>query len=188
MQSAGSGSSQGLADPDSLGSTNDWAIGYEVTLTTTLGEEVRGEVFAYDKYLNCVVLKQAGSGPGLENLSLLKVNFIKAITAAHPPKQPLDPSLPYIDPQYTKDKEERALQAAEAAASKLGVGVSRGGQHLFDTLSKTLPCKWAGKDIVVLQQVVITAPYTPNSCSAVQDQDQAALDRVRKLVGAAASH
>lgn len=46
------------------------------------------------------------------------------------------------------------MQAAEAAASKLGVGVSRGGQHLFDTLSKTLPCKWAGKDIVVLQQVL----------------------------------
>lgn len=40
-------------------------------------------MFAYDKYLNCVVLKQAGSGPGLENLSLLKVNFIKVNTSSN---------------------------------------------------------------------------------------------------------
>ena len=63
-----------------------------------------------------------------------------------------------------------ARQAAEADAAKVGVGVSPEAQQLFDTLSKTLPCHWASKDIVVLSQVGYAAvqlliPPATETCS-----------------------
>ena len=36
---------------------------------------------------------------------------------------------------------------------RLGVGVSLQAQALYDTLSKTLPCRWQGTSIVVLGEV-----------------------------------
>ena len=45
------------------------------------------------------------------------------------------------------------MQDAQAEASRLGVGVTAQGQALFDTLSKTLPCRWRGTSIIVLGEV-----------------------------------
>ena len=36
---------------------------------------------------------------------------------------------------------------------RLGVGVSLQAQALYDTLSRTLPCRWQGTSIVVLGEV-----------------------------------
>ena len=46
-----------------------------------------------------------------------------------------------------------AVQAAQEQTEREGVGVSKEAQQLFDCFCKTLPCKWQGKTIVVLQEV-----------------------------------
>lgn len=54
----------------------DWVIGCNLTVQTK-NEEIQGEVFAYDKASNTVLIRQQGSTPFHSSLRLLKVSYIK---------------------------------------------------------------------------------------------------------------
>lgn len=112
--------------------------------------------------------------------------------------------LPHVDLQRAKEREARALKQAQADLAKVGVGVTREAQALFDALAKTMPCEWrqqqqqqagggAAKhgEIAVLECVVVRPPYTPADCAALPGAEaeaaaaSGALDRVRKVLKAA---
>lgn len=61
-----------MSDPE----TTDWVVGCNLTVQTK-NEEIQGEVFAYDKGSNTVIVRQRGSTPFHSNLRLLKVSYIK---------------------------------------------------------------------------------------------------------------
>ncbi|KAE8271150.1 hypothetical protein A4X09_0g1175 [Tilletia walkeri] len=73
-----------------------------------------------------------------------------------------------------------AIRDAHTRASRRGVGVTAQAQGIFDALSKTLPCRWHGAHIIVLDEVVISGPKYDRSSTNVpsftQDQLRAALD------------
>ena len=140
-------------------------------------QEVKGELFGFDKICNSVLLKQQGSRPDLSNLRLLKASFIKAsdtseapsskvvpapcstpglmpdlckqtITAATPPKQPVENRLPYIDAQRCNDRLERAVQVCAAASHTCAW--KRNGISL--SCQKAYPCSWPPLSCRRLQQ------------------------------------
>lgn len=61
-----------MSDPDAT----DWVIGCNLRVQTK-NEEIQGEVFAYDKGSNTVLIRQQGSTSFHSILRLLKVSYIK---------------------------------------------------------------------------------------------------------------
>lgn len=67
--------------------------------------------------------------------------------------------------EITRDVNVAAAEARERAATtealkratKIGVGVSSLAQEVFDALSKTLPCRWADRHIIVMDEIVIVS-------------------------------
>ncbi|GAB4815419.1 hypothetical protein N2152v2_002465 [Parachlorella kessleri] len=141
---------------------DSFSVGVHVKLSTTLGEP--------------------GSTPFHHNLRMLKTTYVKAVLSAVPPSSPPTTQLPFVDMQRCRDREEKAIRAAEAEAHKIGVGVTREAQQIFDALCKTMPCRWEGQSIVVLEEVDIPPPYGPEHCRSRHADDRAAMDRVRKVL------
>ncbi|KAK9823738.1 hypothetical protein WJX72_005050 [[Myrmecia] bisecta] len=163
---------------------SEWVVGCEVALQTTLGEDLEGQVFAYDKNTNCCILLQPGSTPFHNHLRILKANYIKTVVTAKRANQQPDLHLPVVDMQRCRDREERALQAALQEAAKIGVGVTKEAQTLFNALSKTMPTRWNNTTIVVLDEVSISEPYRLENCTTKHPEDKSTLQRVRKVLEA----
>ncbi|KAE8575439.1 hypothetical protein XENTR_v10003841 [Xenopus tropicalis] len=73
------------------------------------------------------------------------------------------------------EKEEKLSQAYAISA-----GVSLDGQQLFQTIHKTIKdCKWQEKNIVVMEEVVISPPYQVENCKGKEGR---ALCHVCKIV------
>lgn len=128
-----------------------FGLGMHVELQTTGDQQLQGTVFAAAG--QCVVLQQPGSSPYHSNVLLFKDSIVAALSHITLPAQPVDTRLPVVDPRRGAERLRRAVAAAEAEAAKIGEGVSAEAQAVFDALSKTLPCRWDGKHIVVLEEV-----------------------------------
>eukprot|EP00887_Chlorella_sp_A99_P006198 scaffold3.g6198.t1 len=163
-----------------MGSPSPFGLGAHVQLETVGGEVLAGTVFAHDGA--CVVLQQPGSSPFHSNVVLLKEACVHPPSVrATPPAGPVDARLPVVDPKRGAERERKAVAAAQAEAAKIGEGVSAEAQQIFDALAKTLPCRWDGPKIVVLEEITIVDPYGPENCTCLT-RDDAAMDRVKKVL------
>lgn len=67
--------------------------------------------------------------------------------------------------------------------AKVGVGVTKEAQSIYDSLSKTMPCVWSGRDIVVMDAVTVSPPYNVDSVTT-SGAHTGALERVKKVLQA----
>lgn len=77
------------------------------------------------------------------------------LTAALPPS-----GLPIAEPSYVsvddmRRRKNKAVKAAKQEIAQIGVGVTPEAQQLFDSLAKTMNCRWDGQSIVVFDMVTI---------------------------------
>ncbi|KAK9369715.1 anticodon-binding domain-containing protein [Lipomyces kononenkoae] len=184
-------------------SSIDWVLGLKVKIVTTLDDVIVGRVYAYCTLTNTLTVADddapVGGKPDLTNYRILKISFIKDLAVLE--KKPEDTTeddaalatsrnagpfvkaTPHIGPVNINTAIQKVNSAARAAGQVLaqrGVGVTQDAQDLFDALAKTLPVRWLDKCILVLEEVKIDPPYTPESCSAKSDSP--ALARVKKVV------
>ena len=171
-----------------------WSVGCQVSLSTTLGDDVvEGEVFAYEDKTKTLVLRTPVSGTGAGHLGdkegydvkILNANFIKQVIKAEPAAAMAAAAkskpLPYVCTKRAEQREAKALQGARKRAEQIGVGVTRQAQAVFDSINKTLPCKWKERDIVVIGEVTIAAPYAADNCTVVPGAEKT-LEQVLKVL------
>ncbi|ORZ15728.1 anticodon-binding domain-domain-containing protein [Absidia repens] len=188
-------SSIGLNSKKSL----EWLIGRRIKVKTTLDEEFEGLIYTYDRITNCIALDcSTGSRHSRKSLSfrILKVNHIKEIIgvtsdeASAPLQDPavahtskLTSYLPvsHVHLDRLTTREADTIKGVKQQVAKLGVGVTKEAQEIFDALTKTLPCRWANDSIVVMDEVMITPPYGIENCKA-NTSSAASLARVKKVL------
>ncbi|XP_047664273.1 protein LSM12 homolog A-like [Tachysurus fulvidraco] len=158
-----------------------FSIGSHVACLTCLGQRLQGEVVAFDYQTKMLTLKcPSSSGKShlndviLVNLAYVsKVDTINERSGTPPPLASLNFSK--LASRARAEKEDKFLQAYAISA-----GVSVDGQQLFQTIHKTIKdCKWQEKNIVVMDDVVITPPYRADNC---RGKEGSALGHVRKIV------
>jgi hypothetical protein len=118
------------------------------------------------------------------NFIILKPSFVVEVTQIQPPLNSGSAVIPdkpvgKINLDKLQTRERNAVRAFEENLTRIGVGVSAEAQAIFDTLAKTLPCRWENDVIVVMEEVRISPPYRLTDC---QGSQQASLQHVRKIL------
>ncbi|XP_051894620.1 protein LSM12 homolog A [Pristis pectinata] len=159
-----------------------FSVGSQVSCLTCLGQQLHGEVVAFDYQSKMLTLKcPSSSGKPNHNdvllINLAYVSDVKTIndhTETPPPLASLNVSK--LANRARTEKEEKLSQAYAISA-----GVSPEGQQLFQTIHKTIKdCKWQEKSIIVMEEVVIVPPYQVENCRG--KEGGSALSHVRKIV------
>ncbi|OUM62414.1 hypothetical protein PIROE2DRAFT_44329 [Piromyces sp. E2] len=159
------------------------------------GEEVEGQIFTYDKISNVVVLQQKckpengveipGTNPKY-NFRIIKISYIKEISIPSAEKETTT-STTEVCPVNIDDiinREKKALKEEFQRQNRIGVGVTEEAQQIFDALSKTMPCSWNNKSIVVMDEVTISPPYNAENCKMVPGKtvQESIIERVQKVL------
>ncbi|XP_075436480.1 protein LSM12 isoform X1 [Ascaphus truei] len=175
-----------------------FSVGSQVSCRTCQEQRLHGEVLAFDYQSKMLALKCPSSSgkPNHADILLLNLQYVSDVevlndrTQTPPPLASLNinklanraPSLtleyrpsPQLASRARLEKEEKMSQAYAISA-----GVSLDGQQLFQTIHKTMKdCKWQEKNIVVMEDVVISPPYQVDNCKG---KEGSALSHVRKIV------
>ncbi|KAF9696318.1 hypothetical protein EKO04_005259 [Ascochyta lentis] len=91
------------------------------------------------------------------------------------------PSIAKVDMAALMAREEQTIREMKKKDAQKGKGVSREAQEIFDTISRTLPTRWADSQIVVNDAVLIQPPYTLDSIRAPAGKEQSAA-QVKKII------
>lgn len=165
-----------------------YKVGTQMTLTTSGGQEVSGELFASDADTDFLVVKEPGSHGGVSTLRFIKASTVSGLVKMVEP-EPAQPGgtgpLPVVDAERSKARKEKSMRQAAMDAARIGDGVTKEAQAICDALSKTMPVRWQDKTIVVLEEVSIDSPYGVDNCRVDNLKDhKSALERVKKVLQA----
>ncbi|GAA5842282.1 hypothetical protein JCM9279_005332 [Rhodotorula babjevae] len=173
--------------------------------------EVEGSLFAVDSSFIVLASAPAGSSAGVgaaaggaggagaaagaaasaspapkRTYHLLKTSTLESVVVL---SRTADPSLPPPStplsfahlPRTPADLSHAVSRALAAQARVAPAGVSGDAQQLFDALARTLPVRWAGESIVVLDEVVVEKPYGVANVKGAKGSAER-VERVRKML------
>ncbi|XP_035688466.1 protein LSM12 homolog A-like [Branchiostoma floridae] len=157
-----------------------FSVGSSVSCTTCLGQNIQGEVVAFDPPSKMLAIKSpSGKGPDRHDVRIVNLALVSHVDVVHECTEP-PPALPVLNFQKLEARARHECSEKWKAVNLIGIGVSPEGQKLFNAIHKTISeTRWKDKDIVVLDDVVISPPYGLENCKGKEGQ---ALAQVRKIV------
>ncbi|KAI9489033.1 anticodon-binding domain-containing protein [Zychaea mexicana] len=170
----------------------DWLVGRRIKIKTASNEEIQGRIYTYDRMTNSIALEcspdntQHQSRKGLP-FRIIKISHIKEVLANDEGNSSGGGDggnylpISYVHVERLDARESSGVKHMRQRVAKMGVGVTKEAQDIFDALSKTLPCRWSNDIIVVLDEVLIQPPYGIENCKA-NASSAASLARVKKVL------
>ncbi|XP_076820541.1 protein LSM12 homolog A-like [Clavelina lepadiformis] len=156
-------------------SNNDYFYpGSTVKCTTCYGDDIQGEVTAFDHDTKILILKQPSScgKAELNNVTMLNLDLIQSVSVIKECTDTPLPTLASLNSLKLLDRYKEEIELKMALAKARSVGVSNDGIKLYNFLRKTMPdCRWTEQTILVMDEVVVKPPYQPDNC-AVKDTKQ----------------
>mmetsp|Transcript_36364 Transcript_36364/g.88823 ORF Transcript_36364/g.88823 Transcript_36364/m.88823 type:complete len:183 (+) Transcript_36364:38-586(+) len=168
-----------------MGAEEVWAVGNRVRLRLSgMETDIEGYVYTDDASVGCVVLQNpSASDPGRYDVQVVRKAVVEKVTRiegdaseAFVPKwdEPRE-----VNWGRLRQREAAALQKIEREQARINANVTAEVQAVFDALAKTLPCRWDGDDIVVMDVVRIRPPYGVDDAAS---EDEPCLARVRMIL------
>ncbi|XP_075737758.1 protein LSM12 homolog A-like [Rhipicephalus microplus] len=113
---------------------------------------------------------------------MVNLNFVSELTVK---KEASSSQLTPPQPVNTEKLNTRAKQnidERQRLAAAVSARVSHDGIRFFLAIRKTIDdVTWQGKNIIVMNQLIIVPPYRPENCKGKSDSDASVL-HVRKIV------
>ena len=131
-----------------------------------------------------MILHKEGASRYQVNFTIIKDSFIDRDEEVQTHDGSRVDHIPAVDEERTRIREERSIRNAKIEAAKIGEGVTDEAQYIFNALSKTLPCRWRDRSIVVLEEVEIIEPYGVEDCRSLHPGDSTVVRRVKKVLEA----
>ncbi|MCJ1254207.1 hypothetical protein MMC24_002021 [Lignoscripta atroalba] len=167
------------------------AIGARIRLTTILPAHptLEGTLFTADPLTNQLALS-SNQNPttGSSDWHILPITSIQSVTLlslSSPPTSNFSSALPALVPlppaSVLQSRVDQAIARLKEEEARKGKGVGKEAQEIFDALYRTLPTRWSGANIIVLDAVSIASPYRPEDCRAGEGVQAGLLDRVKKV-------
>lgn len=152
-------------------------------LTTSSQTNHEGSIFTVCPFTNLVAIATNPPNPvhhilpisSIQSFSIIPPSPVSApesFTAASPPLSP-------VSPATLLNRANAAVARLHELAARKNRSVSKDAQDIFDAVSRTLPTRWDGTSIVVMDAVVIASPYRAEDCRAGSAN---ALAQVKKVV------
>ena len=159
--------------------TTNYPAGATVSGTTSSGERFSGEIFAYDEANRVLAVRFVGEISNSHDVTLVNERDASNIEVDASTAKDLGP-LPDVDDPRRQRRFDNATRVAKNMADNIGENVSALAQDVFDALARTLPCKWNGDVIVVMDEVEVRGPkYDEASGSGAT---HGAAERVQKVL------
>ena len=158
-----------------------------VRLFTTIPtySQLEGVIDFIDPKQHLLAFVARGSQPTHHLIALSALKDFELLPNNAFPLPPLPPPgmPPPINTKAVMARANEALAKAKEKAAKRNPSVSKEAQEIFDAIGRQFSTRWEGKDIVVMDHVMVKGPgYRAEDCKAGKDAPQGTLARVKKVV------
>ncbi|KAA1111666.1 hypothetical protein PGT21_007788 [Puccinia graminis f. sp. tritici] len=182
----------GFSSIRNIGLLLGWNVKFKLNEGPGVDRWEEGMIWCYDPIPGVVILQCPGNSKGCHTYRMIKVNQIKDLQVGSL-LEPLPPNPSGLIPKILEPvrpihvtaiamREAQAVAADDAKRARIGHGVSRWAQEIFDALGKTLPVRWHQTSIIILDDVLLPGPFYRSEDVKVSGGNADRMSRVKQVL------